>query len=250
MTIRSIRRNPLPSKAAVLAAAMGGLWLVAFPALADQVLTAQNGATLYAKISATEPNHIEIQSGRIQAWHSASGAFSIDKDPSSGSLYLRPVDRAKPASLFVTTADGTTITLILQPVAIPAQTVILSEPPGRPGGHLSAVEKAGSHEEVIKAMILTMATNDLPQDMSIKELNQPMALWAGTSFTLVREWQGRDIEGQLFMLANTGTAPMRVADQELYQPGVLAVSVENQNLQPGQSTRVFIVRYRQQGGRS
>ena len=247
MTIRSTRKNLLPSKAAALAALLLGF--AAGPVLADQVLTAQNGATLYAKISATEPNHIEIQGGRIQAWHSASGAFSIDKDPSSGSLYLRPVDRAKPASLFVTAADGTTITLILQPVAIPAQTVILSEPPGLPGNRLSAVEKAGSHEDVIKAMILTMATNALPQDMSIKELNQPMALWAGTSFTLVREWLGRDIEGQLYVLADTGSTDMRVADQELYQPGVLAVSVENQNLKPGQSSRVFIVRYRQQGGR-
>ena len=240
--IRSTRKSPKLALGLLLALLAGG-------SRADEILTAANGATLYAKISATEPNHIVIQNGRIAAWHSASGAFSIDKDSASGSLYLRPVDRSKPQSLFVTAADGTTFTLMLQPVAIPAQTVMVQEQAHQSGNRLSAVERAGSHEQIIKAMMLTMAANDLPQDMRIKDLNQPMALWAGTSFTLVREWQGRTLDGQLFMLANTGREPLRVADQELYQPGVLAVSIENQNLKPGQASRVFIVRYRRDGGR-
>jgi hypothetical protein len=35
---------------------------------------------------------------------------------------------------------------------------------------------------------------------------------------------------------------MRLAEQELYQPGVVAVSIELHQLAPGSATNIFVVR--------
>jgi conjugal transfer pilus assembly protein TraK len=37
---------------------------------------------------------------------------------------------------------------------------------------------------------------------------------------------------------------MRLAEAELYKPGVLAVAIEQLNLAPGETTGVFVVRER------
>ena len=37
---------------------------------------------------------------------------------------------------------------------------------------------------------------------------------------------------------------MRIAEAELYKPGVLAVAIEQLTLAPGESTSVFIIRER------
>jgi conjugal transfer pilus assembly protein TraK len=61
----------------------------------------------------------------------------------------------------------------------------------------------------------------------------------------LRSWLGAAVAADLFQLTNTGTAEMRVAEPELYRPGVLAVGVENHSLRPGEATRIFVIRHRE-----
>ena len=49
----------------------------------------------------------------------------------------------------------------------------------------------------------------------------------------------------LYQLTNTGSAELRVAESELFRPGVLGVGVENHALRPGEASRIFVIRNRE-----
>ena len=81
--------------------------------------------------------------------------------------------------------------------------------------------------------------------MEVRESGQEFRLWQGSRLTLVRSWLGQTLMGERFDLTNTSSTPMRLLEQEFFKPGVLAISVETLNLAPGDTTRVFVVRYRE-----
>jgi conjugal transfer pilus assembly protein TraK len=90
-----------------------------------------------------------------------------------------------------------------------------------------------------------LAADHLPVDMEVRERGETLRLWQGSRFVHLRSWLGMAVVADLFQLTNTGATEMRVAEPELFRPGVLAVAVENQALNPGESTRVFVIRQRE-----
>jgi conjugal transfer pilus assembly protein TraK len=48
--------------------------------------------------------------------------------------------------------------------------------------------------------------------------------------------------GEKFKLTNTGKSVIRLVEQELYRKGVVAVAIENMQLEAGQSTNIYVVR--------
>ena len=218
--------------------------LAALPAWALQVIPVREGETLFAKIAADDLTRIALSDGRIQSWHALKGRLAIDKNPRTGQIYVRPLDRNDPVSLFLTSEAGDTYALTLQPVAMPAETLILKDEAQRAAKPAKA-EQADSREQMVKELALLMAADRLPPDMEVRERGEEMRLWQGSRFVRVRSWLGSAVVADLFQLTNTGSTEMRVAEPELFRPGVLGVGVENQALRPGEATRVFVIRYRE-----
>lgn len=48
--------------------------------------------------------------------------------------------------------------------------------------------------------------------------------------------------GEKYRLTNTGKTALRLVEQELYRKGVVAVAIEQMQLEPGQTTSVHVVR--------
>ena len=220
------------------------LLLVALPTWALQVIPVREGETLFAKIAADDLTRIALSEGRIQSWHTLKGRLAIDKNVRSGQIYVRPLDRGEPVSLFLTSETGATYALTLQPVEMPAESLILKEQ-AQHAARPSKAEQTDSLQQMVKELALLMAADRLPPDMEVRERGEELRLWQGTRFVRLRSWLGAAVAADLFQLTNTGTAEMRVAEPELYRPGVLGVGVENQSLRPGEATRVFVIRYRE-----
>jgi conjugal transfer pilus assembly protein TraK len=68
-----------------------------------------------------------------------------------------------------------------------------------------------------------------------------MALWQGTSFVHVRNLRTSGIRLEEYRLMNIGNTVIRLVEQELYKPGVMAVAVEQHVLEPGEGTPVFVI---------
>ena len=229
-----LKQNLLPSLCSLLCL------ITPQGAQALQALDVSDGGTTYARISAEDLTRLSINNGRIASWHAPKGKLVIQKNAKSGELYVRPLNRDVPVSLFVTSDKGSTYAITMMPVDMPAESIILNEARRQTP---STIERAGARDETIKALMLAMAADRMPPDIEVRESRQSFSLWQGSRLTLVRSWLGTTLMGERFDLTNTGTSAMRVLEQELFKPGVLAISVEKHELAPSESTRVFVVRY-------
>jgi len=222
---------------------LASLLAVSAPALAIQILEGTDGETLLGKVSQKELTRVVVERERIRRVTGNAGEFFLEKDEDKGEIYIRPAaERAtKPINLFVAT-DRSTFTLLLQPVDLPAETIVIKPAAGqRPP---TRVARSDSYVRLIKNLLLAMAGDALPRDMQVREANQVVTLWNEARFTLTRKYVGSHLVGEKYLLANVSAAPMVIAEQELYKQGVLAVSVENMNLAAGESSNVFIIRER------
>lgn len=214
------------------------------PASALQILDAKDGETVLGKISQKEVTRISVERGRIRKVTGNAGEFVLEKDEEKGQIFVRPVspDSTKPINLFIT-SERSTIGLVLQPVDTPSDTLVIRE--GRdPPTSTSRMEKSGRHVRTIKNLLLAMAGDALPDDMEVREPAQELALWPGVRLSLQRVWLGAGIVGEKYQLANIGTIELNLTEGDLYKPGVMAVSVEQGRLRPGESTNLFVIRER------
>ena len=254
------------------------------PAHALQVLDARDGVAIEAILSIKEPTRIRIEGAPITDVygniHSSScgagnaaatpagivtpaanpgGEIVLECDRDKGEIYIRPVgDSAKPVNLFISSAQAT-YTLVLRRSDTPADTIVIRDKSLRPAavgtgasqGQQGVTGPSGpsaNHIRAMKAMLVAMASDRVPPDIRVDEVNRPMQLWAEARFALMRRYEGRGLLGEKYLLQNVSQTVMVVAEQEFDRPDskaggqVVGVAVENHNLRPGESTNVFVIR--------
>jgi len=214
------------------------------PALALQVVDARDGETVLAKVSRKEVTRISIERGRIRKVTGNAGEFVLEKDDEKGQIFIRPTapDSTKPINLFVST-ERSTIGLLLQPVDIPSDAIVIREARDATV-EPSRIERSGRHVRTMKNLLLAMAEDALPDDMQVREPGRDLALWPGARLTLQRQWLGSSVVGEKYLLTNAGAAALELAERDLFKRGVMALSVEQASLRPGESTQLFVIRER------
>jgi len=189
-----------------------------------------------------------------------AGEVVVECDRDKGEIYVRPVATAgdgsaaagKPVNLFISSAHAT-YTLILRRADTPADTILIrdrSVPPAPVEGRASSSPSSPSshHVRAMKALLVAMASDRVPPDVRVDELNQPVQLWAEARFALMRRYEGRGLSGEKYLLQNVSGAVMVLAEQEFDRPDskaggqVLGVAVEHHQLRPGESTSVYVIR--------
>jgi conjugal transfer pilus assembly protein TraK len=254
------------------------------PAHALQVLDARDGVAIEAILSIKEPTRIRIEGAPITDVfgniHSSScgagnaaatpagivtpaanpgGEIVLECDRDKGEIYIRPVgDSAKPVNLFISSAQAT-YTLVLRRSDTPADTIVIRDKSLRPAaagtgspqslqGLTGPSGPSANHIRAMKVMLVAMASDRVPPDIRVDEVNRPMQLWAEARFALMRRYEGRGLLGEKYLLQNVSQTVMVVAEQEFDRPDskaggqVVGVAVENHNLRPGESTNVFVIR--------
>ena len=257
------------------------------PAHALQVLDARDGVAIEAILSIKEPTRIRIEGAPITDVfgniHSSNcggglpaspgaaiatpavnpgGEIVLECDREKGEIYIRPVgESAKPVNLFISSAQAT-YTLVLRRSDTPADTIVIRDRSLRPAAAGTGVPQSlqgmtgpsgppgpsANHIRAMKAMLVAMASDRVPPDIRVDEVNRPMQLWAEARFALMRRYEGRGLLGEKYLLQNVSQTVMVVAEQEFDRPDskaggqVVGVAVENHNLRPGESTNVFVIR--------
>jgi conjugal transfer pilus assembly protein TraK len=243
------------------------------PASALQRVEARDGVSVEAAIALHEPTRIKVDGGLISDVfgniYSANcgvagsgavlpggqvapainpaGEVVLECDKERGEIYVKPVGPgSKPINLFVASGNAT-YTLILKRVDMPADTIVIVDRTllhsfAATSGQIAGL--APSHERALKGMLIAMAADEVPSELRVEEVNRPVELWTEARFTLVRAFEGRDLAGERYLLTNVCQDPMVLAEEEFDREGgdVVAVSIENHNLAPGESTSVFVIR--------
>lgn len=177
-----------------------------------------------------------------------AGEIVLECDVDKGEIYVRPVGGpGKPVNLFVSTQHAT-YTLLLRRSDTPADTIVIRDKTVRlsrtePGG-TTASARAPQHVRALKGMLVAMSSERAPADIRVEEVNRPIQLWQEAKFALVRLYEGRGLVGERYVLTNVSNQDMVLAEQEFDRErgNVLAISIENHNLRPGESTTVYVIR--------
>jgi conjugal transfer pilus assembly protein TraK len=253
------------------------------PVHALQTLEARDGVAVEAILSIKEPTRIRIEGapitdvfGNIHSSNCGTGAATagaaistpvanpggeivLECDRDKGEIYIRPVGESnKPVNLFISSAQAT-YTLVLRRSDTPADTIVIRDKTPRqvqpaaaggqgPQGPHGTFGPSANHVRSMKAMLVAMASDRVPPDIRVDEVNRPMQLWAEARFSLMRRYEGRGLLGEKYLLQNVSPAVMVLAEQEFDRPDgkdggqVVGVAIENHNLRPGESTNVFVIR--------
>ena len=218
--------------------------LLGDPAHALQIVDAQDGQTALGKLSRKEVTRIAFERGRVRKVTGSAGEFVLEKDDEKGQIFIRPMDpqSTKPINLFLTSDRGT-VALLLQPVDTPSDSILIREPRERSAAP-TRLEASGRHVRTLKNLLLALADDALPDDMQALEPARDIALWPGTRLSLQRVLQGTGVVGEKYQLTNISDTDLVVAETALFKSGVMAVSVEQPSLRPGEATNLFVIRER------
>ena len=187
------------------------------------------------------------------------GEIVLECDRDKGEIYVRPVSepadgRGKPINLFISSAQAT-YTLLLRRADTPADTIVIRDRTVRTA--LSPTDApatsgpqgtSANHVRAMKSLLIAMASDHVPADVRVEELNQPVQLWAEARLLLLKRYESRSLVGESYQLQNISTKPMVLAEQEFDRPAgadgsqVLGVAIERHNLLPGETTPVFVIR--------
>lgn len=207
-------------------------------------VTAVPGAAAPAAPAAPAANGMPPGSPQVNP----AGEIALGCDADKGEIYVRPVGPAgKPVNLFVSSHQGT-YTLLLRRSDTPADTIVIKDKSLKQGKFESAngsvLGRQSQHVRALKNMLTAMASDRVPSDIQVTEVNRPIQLWVEARFALTRLYEGRGLIGERYSLTNVGTADMVLAEQEFDREAgrVLGVAIEHHNLRPGESTTVFVIR--------
>jgi conjugal transfer pilus assembly protein TraK len=272
------RQQPSKAQANLLLAMVTAVGMATSPspARALQLVEARDGVSVEAMVSIKEPTRIRIDGapitdvfGNIYSSNCANGTpppnnsqnspainptgeLVLECDKDKGEVYLRPVGRSsKPINLFVSSAQAT-YTLLLHRSDTPADTIVIRDPSARllkldnanPSPSGMSLGTSANHIRAMKALLVAMASDRVPPEVRVEEVNRLVPLWLEARFSLMRRYEGRGLVGEKYLLQNISPTLMVLAEQEFDREGaqVMGVSIENYNLQPGETTNVFVIR--------
>lgn len=244
MLIPLLRKNSRSAlTAAALAIALSG---ATGAATAVQIVEGGDGSTIYAKLSKKEMTRLAVEHGRIASLRVREGDLGIDSDEDTGQVFLTvPEGVSKPVNGFLVTDAGNTYTLVLQIVDAPADSIIVKQPKARAAQSHNDF-KSTSYDKAIKRLVTLMANDELPDDVQVKQSGRKLDLWKEATMTLETQYFIGDMVGERYIVANVSQAPMVLDEREFYRKGVGVIALDQLNLAPGASTRLYVVREKAQ----
>lgn len=75
-------------------------------------------------------------------------------------------------------------------------------------------------------------------------VNQKIPLWKQADLVLANRYDNGVLIGEEYYMTNTTSKTLVIREQEFYRNNVLAVSVDKLNLEPNETTIVYVVRGR------
>ena len=211
-----------------------------------QTVEPVEGHNSFVKISAKETTRIAIEGGKIRSLIGTDGELTVEKDEERGQVFVRPVVINKPINVRLIAASGATYNLVMQAVDIPQEDVIVRESfAARAANSVVGSNKKGASggmAKTVRTLVAAMALEEPPSSADFHPANQEFALWENTRFVMTAVYNERELVGEKYTLTNTGKTPIRLVEQELYRKGVVAVAIENMQLEAGQATNIYVVR--------
>lgn len=211
--------------------------------VAAESLKVTDGQTVAVQASLRELNRIRIDGGKVTHLRGPDDRIQAEADTATGEVYFRMADPAStPFSLFVSADNGETYTLLVTPRQIPAVTLVLAPTSGASALPAAAGASTDPYTTRIKRLIRSMAMDDKRYHQI--PVSQPVALNKQWQLILEKRWPG-ELEGERYTIRNVSDQSRKLDEREfqwINQQQALAVALEKHWLEPGETTRLLLIR--------
>ena len=213
-----------------------------------QLVDPVEGQNTFVKISAKETTRLAVENGKIRSIIMSDGELFAEKDDGRGQLFIRPLVLNKPINIRLILTSGATYNFVMQAVDIPQEDVIIRDAlskdkaKDRDPANGRSGRSGNSLGKTVRHLLSSMAQETPAAHIDVRPMNQEMALWEGTRFVMTAQYSDRAMIGEKYRLTNISRNQIRIVEQELYRKGVIAVAIENMQLDPRQSTNVYVIR--------
>ncbi len=236
-----------------------GLLFAMPPVQAAQVLAVADGDSVSAEASIEELTRFSMAAGgRISRIWGPDDRFTLEPDKDSGQVFMRLLDERKdPFSVFVKDGTGATYTVLIQPAAMPADSVVLQAQGGSQDGDTHAPTMADVQQyapsapangreynwiSTAKRLVRAMAMNTLAYDVPPETLNENVSTALPGSLRLLERYQVEGFTAEV--LEFTANRALQLDERALGSPDnpvAQAVAIDTLNLQAGEATRIYRV---------
>lgn len=213
-----------------------------------QLVDPVEGQNTFVKISAKETTRLAVENGKIRSIIMSDGELFAEKDDERGQLFIRPLVLNKPINIRLILTSGATYNFVMQAVDIPQEDIIIRDAlskdkaKDRDPANGRSGRSGNSLGKTVRHLLSSMAQETPAAHIDVRPMNQEMALWEGTRFVMTAQYSDRAMIGEKYRLTNISRNQIRIVEQELYRKGVIAVAIENMQLDPRQSTNVYVIR--------
>lgn len=198
-------------------------------AFALQIKSVVDNETIAVKIASQDVTRIFVQGDRIKSLKGIKGAYTRENDNKNGEVYLQPTVNYQGSAFTVMleTEKGRHYTLILNPISVPAETLMLV-PKGVGQEAAAKFEQASSYEMTLTHLMQAMATNQMPEGYAIYQIDNHKKYYRLgniADFKLVTIYQGLNLRGEIFELTNRKSYPITIDETSFYKRGARAISL-------------------------
>ena len=148
-----------------------------------------------------------------------------------------------PQQIYFLTKDRT-YSMVAVPKGIPAVTIVVQTEGDLTEDKALKWEQEHPYIATIKGLIKSMYSHKLPPGYSITDVGDAVDVsqWDGLTQVMSKKYVGAALSGEVYTLHNKSADVVRFKEQEFYEKGVIAVSIESHELQPDEKTSLYLVR--------
>ena len=84
-------------------------------------------------------------------------------------------------------------------------------------------------------------SNNNDDDEDSENVNDVVPLWKESMFVRTKVVRGNSLVGEKYRLTDMSNKPMIIDERELYRKDVVAISIDKPDLQPAETTDVYVI---------
>lgn len=202
-----------------------------------------DGESITVQLSSKDPNVISVKYDRIERFSVVKGVVLSSLDPKHGTLTIKPSspETSDPFSMIIFTESGKRYTLLILPMAIPAQDIILMNE--FQGEHKPlAFEHQSPYTEVIAQLIGHMVNNSQPEDYKRLFIDEEPIDFMDGILKKTSVYQGNHLAGEILQFTYQGGVGSSLLESDFHTKDVMAVAVSQNYVKPGDVVTIFRVK--------
>ncbi len=148
-----------------------------------------------------------------------------------------------PQQIYFLTKDGT-YSMVVIPKGIPGKTIMVQTEGNVTENNALKWEQEHPYIETVKELVKAMYLDKLPSGYSVTDPGGgvDVSAWEGLIQVMSRKYVGASLSGEVYTLHNKSANVARIKEQEFYERGVVAVSIDSHELQPDEQTNLYLVK--------